>query len=209
MATGQLFYDPIPRPLSAVGAAMPNAYYNFYVSGSTTPAPVYQTADTSASGTLYQSMPLNGSSPLFTVIQADSTGAFPPMYLVPTLIYRIQLYNSSWSLIEDVDPYVPSMPVTGNGQITLDAQGEITIGAPLPGGTGITLQVSANGSGTALKLVGAGAGSPAFIANTTVVVGAQIATFTATNKPGLAAQSVFTWLPITCDGATYYIPLWK
>lgn len=40
MATGQLFYDPIARPLSAVGVAMPGAYYNFYVSGTTTPAPV-------------------------------------------------------------------------------------------------------------------------------------------------------------------------
>src|SRR5271166_2189973 len=208
MATGQLFYDPIPRPLSAVGAAMPNAYYNFYVSGSTTPAPVYQTADTSVSGTLYPSMPLNGSSPLFTVIQADSTGAFPPMYLVPTLIYRIQLYNSTWSLLEDVDPYVPAMPVTGNGQLILDGQGEVTVSAPVPGGSGITLIVNARAGGTALELVGASAGSPAFIANTTVVVGTQTATFTATNKPGSGTTAPTKWLPITCDGATYYIPLW-
>jgi len=31
----------------------------------------------------------------------------PPMFLNPEVIYRVQLYNSTWSLIEDVDPYVP------------------------------------------------------------------------------------------------------
>jgi hypothetical protein len=206
MATGQLFYDPIARPLSSVGAAMPGAYYNFYVSGTTNPAQVYQDAGLTLP---YPAASLNGSSPLFTVIQADGTGAMPPMYLNPEIIYRVQLYNSAWSLIEDVDPYVPSMPVTGNGQIILDAQGEVTISPPVPGGTGITLQVSARSGGTALELVGAGAGSPALIANSTVIVGVQTATFAATNKPGTATTAPTKWLPLTCDGATYYLPLWQ
>ena len=127
---------------------------------------------------------------------------------MPTKIYRIQLYNSSWQLIEDVDPYVPAMPVTGNGQLTLDAQGELTLAAPVPGGTGITLTVNARSGGTALELVGAGAGSPALIANSTVLVGIQTATFTATNKPGSGTTAPSKWLPITADGATYYLPLW-
>ena len=42
MATGQLFYDPYAKPTSAIGTALPGAYYNFYLSGTTTPAPVYQ-----------------------------------------------------------------------------------------------------------------------------------------------------------------------
>lgn len=203
--TGQLFYDPVARPLSALGVVMPGAYYNFYVSGTTNPAQVYQD---SALSLPFPAAALNGSSPLFTVIQADGTGAMPPMFLNPVLIYRVQLYNSTWSLIEDVDPYVPSMPVTGNGQLVLNAQGELIINAPVPGGTGITLQVSARSGGTALQLVGAGAGSPAIIANTTVVAGSQTATFTATNKPGVALSGPTKWLPITADGATYYIPLW-
>jgi hypothetical protein len=206
MATGQLFYDPVARPLSSVGVAMPNAYYNFYGSGTTTPATVYQDA---AQTLPYPAASLNGSSPLFSIVQADSTGAFPPIFLNPKTIYRVQLYNSLWSLTEDVDPYVPSMPVTGNGQLVLDAQGELTVVAPVAGGTGITLTVNARSGGTALELVGSGAGAAALVANGTVVAGSQTATFTATNKPGLAAQAVFTWLPITCDGATYYIPLWK
>lgn len=205
MATGQLFYDPVARPLSSLGVAMPGAYYNFYVSGTTNPAQVYQDAGLTLP---YPAASLNGSSPLFTVIQADGTGAMPPMFLNPEVIYRVQLYNSTWSLIEDVDPYVPSMPVTGNGQLIINAQGEMTMAAPVPGGLGITLTVNARASGTALELVGSGAGSPALIANTTVVAGSQTATFTATNKPGSATTAPSKWLPITCDGATYYIPLW-
>ncbi len=205
MATGQLFYDPVARPLSSLGVSMPGAYYNFYVSGTTTPATVYQDAGLTLP---FPAAALNGSSALYTVIQADGTGAMPPMFLNPEIIYRVQLYNSTWSLIEDVDPYVPSMPVTGNGQLVIDAQGEMTMAAPVPGGSGITLTVNARASGTALELVGSGAGSPALIANTTVVAGTQTATFTATNKPGSATTAPSKWLPITCDGATYYLPLW-
>ena len=205
MATGQLFYDPVARPLSAVGVAMPGAYYNFYVSGTTTPATVYQDA---AQTLPYPAASLNGSAAQFTVIQADGTGAFTPIYLNPQTIYRVQLYNSTWSLIEDVDPYVPAMPVTGNGQMILDAQGELTISPPVPGGTGITLQVSARAGGTALQLVGSGAGAAALQANSTVVVGTQTATFTATNKPGSGTTAPTKWLPIQCDGSLYYLPLW-
>jgi hypothetical protein len=206
MTTGQLFYDPIARPLSSVGVAMPGAYYNFYVSGSSVPAPVYQDAGLTLP---WPAAALNGSNPLFSVVQADGTGAMPPIFLVPTVIYRVQLYTSTWNLIEDVDPYVPSMPVTGNGQIVVDAEGEVTIAAPTPGGTGITLTVTSRSGGTALELVGSGAGAPAVIANTTVVVGTQTATFAATNKPGSGTTAPTKWLPITCDGATYYIPLWQ
>lgn len=206
MATGQLFYDPIARPLSSVGVVMPGAYYNFYVSGSTTPATVYQDA---ACSLPYPTMPLNGSAAIYSVVQADGTGAFQPIFLLPTSVYRIQLYSSSWQLVEDVDPYVPAMPTTGNGPLQLDAQGELVINAPTPGGTGITLTLSARAGGTALELVGAGAGSPAFIANNTVIVGTQTATFSATNKPGSGTTAPTKWLPVTCDGATYYLPLWQ
>ena len=195
--TGQLFYDPVARPLSSLGVSMPGAYYNFYVSGTTTPAQVYQDA---ALTLPFPAAALNGSSPLFSVIQADGTGAMPPIFLNPVLIYRVQLYSSTWSLIEDVDPYVPPMPVTGNGQLVLDAQGELTILAPVAGGTGITLTVNARAGGTALQLVGSGAGAPAIIANQTVLVGTQTATFVATNKPGSGTTAPTKWLPLACDG---------
>jgi hypothetical protein len=206
MATGQLFYDPIARPLSAAGLAMPGAYYNFYVSGGTVPAIVYQDAALSLP---WPAQSLNGSAALFSVVQADGTGAMPPIFLNPNIIYRVQLYTSGWNLLEDVDPYVPALPATGNGPIQIDAQGEVTINAPVPGGSGITLTLTARSGGTSLELVGSGAGAPAIIANTTVVVGSQTATFTATNKPGSGTTAPSKWLPITCDGATYYIPLWQ
>jgi hypothetical protein len=206
MATGQLFYDPIARPLSSLGTSLPGGFYNFYVSGTTIPATVFQDAGLTLP---YPAASLNGSAPLFSVVQADGTGAMPPIFLNPVTIYRVQLYNSIFSLIEDVDPYVPSMPVTGNGQLVLDAQGEATINAPTPGGTGITLTLNARSGGAALELVGSGAGAPAFVANTTVVAGAQTATFVATNKPGSGTTAPTKWLPLTCDGATYYIPLWQ
>ncbi len=205
MATGQLFYDPVARPLSSLGVAMPGAYYNFYVSGTTNPAQVFQDA---ALTLPFPTASLNGSAPLFSVVQADGTGAMPTIFLNPQTIYRVQLYNSTWSLIEDVDTYVPSMPVSGNGQIVFNAQGEATINPPIPGGVGVTLTVAARSGGTAAQLTGAGAGSPALIANSTVVVGSQTATFTATNKPGSGTTAPTKWLPVTCDGATYYLPLW-
>ena len=206
MATGQLFYDPIARPLSSLGVSLPGGYYNFYVSGTTVPATVYQDAALSLP---YPAAALNGSSPLFSVIQADGTGAMPPIFLNPVTIYRVQLYSSTWNLIEDVDPYVPPMPTTGNGQFVLDAQGELTINAPVPGGSGITLTLNSRAGGTALELVGSGAGAAALIANQTVLVGSQTATFTATNKPGVATTAPSKWLPIICDGATFYQPLWQ
>jgi hypothetical protein len=205
MATAQLFYDPVARPLSATGTSLPGGYFNFFVSGTTNPAPVYQDA---ALTLPFPVASLNRSAPLFSIVQADGTGAMPPIFLNPVTIYRVQLYNSTWSLIEDVDPYVPSMPVTGNGQLVLDAQGELTIAAPVPGGSGVTLTINTRSGGTALTLVGSGAGAPALIANSTVVAGSQTATFTASNKPGAGATAPSKWLPLTCDGATYYIPLW-
>ena len=82
MSTGQLFYDPIARPLSATGISMPGAYYNFYVSGTSVAATVYQDA---ALTLPYPSGQLGaaGSSPIFSAIQADGTGAFTPIFLNP------------------------------------------------------------------------------------------------------------------------------
>jgi hypothetical protein len=206
VAAGQLFYDPVARPLSATGTSLPGGYYNFYVSGTTNPATVYQDPGLTLP---WPAASLNGSAALYSVVQADGTGTFAPIFMNPTTIYRVQLYNAAWQLIEDVDPYVPAMPTTGNGPVQIDAQGEVVINAPAPGGTGITLSLTARAGGTPLQLVGAGAGSAALIANTTVVAGLQTATFSATNKPGSSVTlTPQKWLPIVCDGSTYYLPLW-
>lgn len=82
-------------------------------------------------------------------------------------------------------------------------------------GTNIRLQVTTAGnftinaptSGQALAMTGTAAGTAALTINTSATTGAQTATFSATNKPGAAAQTTPTkWLPIILDGTTYYIP---
>jgi hypothetical protein len=205
MATGQLFYDPVARPLSPAGLTMPGAYYNFYVSGTSNAAAVYQDA---ALTVPYPSQSLNGSPSIFTVITADGTGAFPLMFLNPLTIYRVQLYTPQGQLIEDVDPYVPAMPTTGNSQILATANGQFTIAAPIPGGTGVTLTINPRSGGQALTLVATAPGAATLVANNAVVVGTQTATFGGSNKPGAAGATPAKWLPIICDGSTYYIPLW-
>jgi hypothetical protein len=208
MSAGQLFYDAFPRPLSSVGTTMPLAYYNFYLSGTTTPAPVFQDAAISLPYPT-QTLPPGGSGPASYFIPiADSTGTFQPIFLNPNLIYRVQLYNSLGQLIEDVDPYIPALPGFGNGPITLNAQGEVTIAPPNSGGTGITLTIFPRSGAQALRLVGITAGNPILTVNNAVTVGAQTATFAATNKPGSGTTAPSKWLPIVCDGATYYLPLW-
>ena len=187
---------------------MPGAYYNFYVSGTSVPAVVYQDA---ALTLPYPSGQLGaaGSSPIFSVVQGDGTGAFTPIFLNPQTIYRVQLYSSTWQLIEDVDPFIPSMMTTGNGPIQIDAQGEVTINAPIGGGTGITLAVTARSGGQALQLVSAAVGSAALIVNNSVLIGQQTASFVATNKPGAANGTPQKWWPVQADGTLFYIPLFN
>jgi len=185
MATGQLFYDPVSRPISG-GQALPLAYYNFYVSGTTIPAPVYQ----DAALTLPFPTVTVGSITNGYVITGDGTGAFVPIFLNPSTVYRIQLYNSAGQLLEDVDPFVPSFPITGNGPLTFNAQNEMTLAAPTPGGTGVAFTIVPAASGKSLVLAGSSAGNAALIINNSVTVGTQTANFTATNKPGIAAQAV-------------------
>jgi hypothetical protein len=208
MATGQLFYDPFPRPLSATGLTLPSGYYNFYLSGTTVPAPVFQDAGISIPYAL-QTLPPGGViAPSFYVAVADNTGTLQPIFLNPNLIYRVQLYNAQNQLIEDVDPYVPPMPGFGNGPITMNAQGEVTIAPPASGGIGVSLTIVPRSGAQALRLVGQAAGNAVLTVNGTALVGAQTATFTASNKPGSATATPQKWLPIVADGTTFYIPLW-
>jgi hypothetical protein len=208
MATGQLLYDPYARPLSTIGATLPGAYYNFYYSGTTTPAPVYQNGNLTPPYP-FQLLPFLSTVVLYSAVTADGTGTFQPIFLAPTITYRIQLYSSTGQLIEDNDPYVPQMPSVGNGQVIINTQGEVTIGPPSAGGNGVTLTVIARSGVQALELSGSAAGTPTIEANNTVLVGAQTATFAATNKPGSGTTAPTKWLPIECDTGTYYIPLWQ
>jgi hypothetical protein len=104
--TGLLFYDPRAKPLSTYGAYQPGCYYLFYQTGTTTQANVY--ADGLLTTPLSQTPGANQPS-----CTADSSGRFNPIYMNPAQIYRVQLYTSLGVLLEDTDPYVPSLQITG------------------------------------------------------------------------------------------------
>lgn len=95
-STFTLFDEPLAKPLSTVGVPMPGAYYLFYFTGGLVPAPVY-----SASGAVLSQTP-GQAQPSCT---ADANGKFNAIYMDPGNTYRVQLYNSSGVLQEDVDPY--------------------------------------------------------------------------------------------------------
>jgi hypothetical protein len=78
----QLLTLPYPVPLSAVGTLLPGAKLSFFVSGSSTPQPVYQD--------------INLTTPLSQPVEADAAGRFPAIYLDPALPdYRILLTDSA------------------------------------------------------------------------------------------------------------------
>jgi hypothetical protein len=92
--TGVLFYDPQAKPLDVTGNFQAGCQLYFYATGTLNETNVY------ANGTL--------STPLSQPITADSAGRFVPIYMDPGVIYRIQMYNAAGTLLEDVDPIVPT-----------------------------------------------------------------------------------------------------
>jgi hypothetical protein len=72
----------------------------------------------------------------------------------------------------------------------------------------ITTQVANSGVKTIRLEAGSQTSLPSF--DTIATTGSKTATFSASNKPGTNnATAPANWLPITCDGATYYIPMYS
>lgn len=102
--TGALFYDARAKPLSTTGQFQAGCYLCFLVTGGTTPANVY--ADALLTTPLSQPTPGSVSPTGGTV--SDSAGRFVAIYMDPTVTYRYQLYSAAGSLLEDIDPFLPS-----------------------------------------------------------------------------------------------------
>src|SRR3974390_402940 len=187
---------------ASLGVSYANSTYQFFLTGTSTPANVFQ------DGNLTTPYPITG------YVQADSFGRFPPIYLDPSITYRVQFYASTNPLLYQIDPYTPLMSTRGTSQnVTYGMQvattGEVTIPAPNSGGTGINLTLKSNNLGVVpVKLQGSLAGNPAIIINSSATTGAQNATFTATNKPETAPSPRAGGLPIQCDSVQYYAPIW-
>ena len=88
--TGTLLPVPSLRAVDANGVPMSGALLQFYLTGTTTPTPVYTSA------TL--------GTPLSNPVVANSAGLFPAIYIDPTITYRAQLLTSGLSLVQDIDP---------------------------------------------------------------------------------------------------------
>jgi hypothetical protein len=187
---------------SCLGSAFALATYKFFLSGTTTPANVYQ------DGALTTPFPITG------FVTADLFGRFPPIYLDTSVIYKVQFFDRTNTLRWTVDPYTAPLATVGTSSLsafgmTIAPTGEASIPAPNTGGTGISLTLNAGALGSTPLMVSATLpGQSTLIINNSVTTGVQTATFTATNKPGTATSSPAGWLPFTCDGVQYYTPIW-
>jgi hypothetical protein len=102
--TGVIFNEAIAQPLSSIGTIQPGAYYQFYLTGTTTLTNVY--ADGALTSPLSQT-PGTGAT------TANAAGKMPQaIYLNPATTYRYKLFTSLGTLIEDIDPYIPISPPT-------------------------------------------------------------------------------------------------
>jgi hypothetical protein len=213
MATSIAFHHPVSTPVQSTSQKMPNASYTFTVSGGTTAAIVYQDAYLQVP---FTSLLLNnfGDFRIGTtnVVYADTAGNFPPIYLDPTVIYRVVLANSQGVVQYTVDPYVPPLPFTGNNNFNINPiTGEVVIGTYNSPSGSTTLEVLKNSGSVSIAIPGNSStpGVPLVQFLNSLITGTQTATFTATNKPGGAGTAPSLWWPILGDGGqTYYIPLW-
>jgi hypothetical protein len=185
-----------------LGPAFAQATYKFFVTGTSTPANVYQ------NGTLTTAFPITGQ------VTADNFGRFPAIYLDTSVTYKVQFFNKLNVLVWTRDPYIPPLSTIGTSSLSafgfsIAPTGELTIPAPNTGGSGVSLTLISGLIGSAaLRIGGTLAGNSALIVNNSATTGVRTATFTATNKPGTATSAPAGWLPITCDGVQYYAPIW-
>jgi hypothetical protein len=169
---------PYREAQMCLGPRWANSYYLFSVSGGNTLTNIY------TNGTLTTPFANTGRA------TADAYGRFQPIYLDPSIIYRVRFFNSAGVQQWQVDPYTSTLSTVGTSSLSafgfqIAPTGEFTLDAPNTGGSGVTLTVNAGVLGTAaLKITGTLAGNSAIIINSSATTGTQTATFAATNKPG-------------------------
>lgn len=120
---GALFNIAKAQPLDNNGLPQAACYLNFYTTGTTSTLAVYSNA------TL--------ATPISQPVTADSAGRFPAIYLDPSKTYRYQLYNAANVLLQDIDPYLPSLAQNTNtaGSFTAGSTTapSLTVNAPASG----------------------------------------------------------------------------
>lgn len=101
--TGVLLAPTQFRAIDENGLAMAGALLQSYLTGGTTPTPVYTSSSL--------------ATPLSNPVVADFGGLFPPIFLDPAITYRLQLKTASGSLKTDADPVGGPVQIAA-GQIT-------------------------------------------------------------------------------------------
>jgi hypothetical protein len=89
------------RATDANGEPISGAFFKFYIEGTTTPQAVYGDADMGVS--------------LGAVVEADSAGRFPPIYLDTTKSYRGIVTNAAGTALPDMD----IDPISSTGFVSL------------------------------------------------------------------------------------------
>jgi hypothetical protein len=88
--THQIFNLPPQQPLSAAGRVLPGAKAHFYLTGTSTPTPVYTTSALSVA----HAQP----------VVADAGGRFSAIFLDPSIVYKVTVTDSNDTLLYTVDP---------------------------------------------------------------------------------------------------------
>jgi len=89
----ELFYLPFRPALDPNGLVVPGAKLAFFISGTNTPQTVYADAALTV--------------PLDNPVEANAAGKWPPIYIDPSLLYRVLLSDALGATLDEVDPYVP------------------------------------------------------------------------------------------------------
>ena len=98
--TGTLLPVPSLRAVDSNGVPMNGALLQFYLTGTTTPTPVY------TDKTL--------GTPLSNPVVSDSAGLFPAIFVDPAITYRAQLKTSGGSVVQDIDPVIAPVAIAAN-----------------------------------------------------------------------------------------------
>jgi hypothetical protein len=136
MAQGFLFYSPRYRPTNSNGAVLPSSTVQFLYSETDIPAPVYSDVE----------LVFLLSSP----VQADSTGKYPPIYMDPSIQYRVQLYDRNGVLQEDTDPFVVPSGGSSSGSNGTPGVNAVSLRVTTP-----SITVPADSAGVVLDFGGA------------------------------------------------------
>jgi len=96
---GFLLRNPSLQHVDANGDVYPGAKLNVYLTGTTTRTNSYQDSGL--------------ATPHANPVVADSAGLFAPIYLDPSITYKLELTDSADVVIQTVDPYVIKVG-TGN-----------------------------------------------------------------------------------------------